>query len=139
MSHDRYLIDRLGTQIWELNDGKLNIFRGTYHEFVLRKAAAISVKSARTTLLPAKPLLRVDSKDAKRRAEAIAQVEGRIREKENDVQRLYSELQKASEKQDFNRAHRLSEQLAQVQASLDSLMADWERLAVDEPTPHPPS
>ena len=130
VSHDRYLIDRLGTQIWELNDGKLNIFRGTYHEFVLRKAAAISVKSARTTLLPSKPLLRVDSKDARRRAEAIAHVEGRIREKENDVQRLYSELQKASEKQDFNRAHRLSEQLVEVQASLDSLMADWERLAV---------
>ena len=130
VSHDRYLIDRLGTQIWELNEGKLNIFRGTYREFVLHRAAAIPLRSARTTLLPGKPLLRVDSKDAKRRAEAIAQVEGRIREKENDVQRLYSELQKASEKQDFNRAHRLSEQLAQVQAALDNLMADWEKLAV---------
>jgi excinuclease UvrABC nuclease subunit len=72
----------------------------------------------------------MDSKDAKRRAEAIARVEGRIHEKENDVQRLYRELQKASEKQEFNRAHRLSEQLAQVQAALDSLMADWEKLAV---------
>ena len=130
VSHDRFLINRLASQIWDLNQGRLTIFHGTYREFILRKPGAIPIKSARTTLLPQKPLLRVDSKDAKRKAEAIAQVEGRIREKENDVQHLYSELQRASEKQDFARAHKISEQLAQSQAALDSLMADWERLAV---------
>ena len=33
VSHDRYLIDQLATQIWELRDGKLHIFKGTYREY----------------------------------------------------------------------------------------------------------
>ena len=39
VSHDRYLIDRLATQIWELRDGKLDVFQGTYRQFILRQAA----------------------------------------------------------------------------------------------------
>ncbi len=130
VSHDRYLIDRLGTQIWELVKGKLEIFRGSYREFILRKAATSpTARAARSSMLTPKPLMRVDSREAKRRAEALAQVEERIHSRELEVQRIYSELQRASEKQDFVRAHRLSDQLAQVQADLDKYMSDWEKLA----------
>lgn len=34
VSHDRYLIDRLATQIWLLEDGALSIFNGSYQEFL---------------------------------------------------------------------------------------------------------
>ena len=34
VSHDRYLIDRLATQIWHLEDGVLRIFKGNYQEFL---------------------------------------------------------------------------------------------------------
>jgi ATP-binding cassette subfamily F protein 3 len=34
VSHDRYLIDRLATQIWHLEDGYLSIFKGSYQEFL---------------------------------------------------------------------------------------------------------
>ena len=34
ISHDRYLINQLATQIWDLRDGCLNIFDGTYQEFI---------------------------------------------------------------------------------------------------------
>ncbi|MGH2409036.1 MAG: ATP-binding cassette domain-containing protein, partial [Chloroflexota bacterium] len=30
VSHDRYLVDRLATQIWEIEDGSLRVFSGTY-------------------------------------------------------------------------------------------------------------
>ncbi|MCP5098191.1 MAG: ABC-F family ATP-binding cassette domain-containing protein [Chloroflexi bacterium] len=33
VSHDRYLIDRLATQIWELRDGRLHVFHGSYQAY----------------------------------------------------------------------------------------------------------
>lgn len=33
VSHDRYLIDRLATQIWSIENGGLSVFPGTYAEF----------------------------------------------------------------------------------------------------------
>jgi ATP-binding cassette subfamily F protein 3 len=34
VSHDRYLVDRLATQIWHLEAGDLRVFKGNYGEFV---------------------------------------------------------------------------------------------------------
>lgn len=34
VTHDRYLVDKLATQIWEIQDGLLNIFHGTYAEYL---------------------------------------------------------------------------------------------------------
>lgn len=37
VSHDRYLVDRLATQIWEIRDEHLHIFDGTYQEFLAER------------------------------------------------------------------------------------------------------
>src|SRR5258708_10010405 len=34
ISHDRYLVAQLATEIWDLRDGYLNVFAGSYHDFV---------------------------------------------------------------------------------------------------------
>ena len=83
LPHDRYLIDRLATQV------------------------------------------RLDSK----KAESLALVEGRIQEKEGEVQRLYSAIQQASEKPAFEKVRQLSDQLAETQAALEQYMEEWEKLA----------
>jgi ATP-binding cassette subfamily F protein 3 len=36
VSHDRYLVDRLATQIWAIEAGRLRVFRGRYSEFVAK-------------------------------------------------------------------------------------------------------
>ena len=33
ISHDRYLVDRLATQVWAIGDGRLQVFKGRYREF----------------------------------------------------------------------------------------------------------
>jgi ATP-binding cassette subfamily F protein 3 len=38
VSHDRYLVDRLATQIWELRDGHLHIFEGGYNDFLIARS-----------------------------------------------------------------------------------------------------
>ncbi len=129
VSHDRFLIDRLATQVWELRAGKLEIFRGTYREFVLRKAALTSPAAGRQILLAPRPMLRDNSRETRRKALELETLEGRIREQETALQRLSSDLQKAADKQSFEKMNQLSWKVAQAQAALEELMSQWEKLA----------
>jgi len=128
VSHDRYMIDRLATQIWDINEGKLTIFHGGYREWVLRRAAASSAAPQRQILLAPKPMVRDNSKETRQRTQALSQLEERIREKEIVLKRLYSELQHAGEKGGYQRINHISNQVAQTQAALDGMIAEWERL-----------
>lgn len=129
VSHDRYLIDRLATQIWELREGRLVVFRGSYREYVLRSPVATAAGSKPHTILKPKPMVRDNSRDTHRRQEELAKVEERIRQQETALQKLSRELQKAGEKRSYERVHDLSWQVSKTQAALDDLMAKWERLA----------
>ena len=46
VSHDRYLIDRLATQVWELRDGVLHVFPGTYAEMLAARERALERSQA---------------------------------------------------------------------------------------------
>jgi ATP-binding cassette subfamily F protein 3 len=48
VTHDRYLVDRLATQIWDLRAGRLRVFKGTYREFLAQDAHAISTSRSAT-------------------------------------------------------------------------------------------
>jgi ATP-binding cassette subfamily F protein 3 len=130
VSHDRYLIDRLATQIWELRDRRLHIFKGAYREFVLRRAVGASTARAAQVLLPPRPLVRDNSKETRKREQALTMLEERIREQELAIQRLSRELQKTGTNGSFEHVQGLSWQVAQAQARLDGLMEEWEKLAV---------
>jgi len=128
VSHDRYLIDRLATQIWEIKKRRLITFKGGYREYILRQAAPKPGANGHKILLSPKPMVRDNSKETKRRTLALEQLEERIREQEAAIQRLSRELEKAGQKQSFDHMQKLSWQVAQAQNTLDNLMVEWERL-----------
>ncbi|HMN60885.1 MAG TPA: ATP-binding cassette domain-containing protein, partial [Anaerolinea sp.] len=131
VSHDRYLIDRLATHIWELRDDHLQVFNGTYREFVLRRAVKPGANSkANRLILTEKPLARDNSRETRQRMQSLEMIEERIREQENAIQRLSGELQKAGVAQHHEKVHKLSWQVAQAQATLEKLMSEWDKLAV---------
>ena len=135
VSHDRYLINRLATQIWELRDGRLVVFKGTYREFLLRQATGLQADHAHQVLLPQKQVVFDNSREARRRAGALTLLEERIQAQETALQRISRELEAAGKahatgaKQAFDQMQKLGLEIAQAQAKLDSLMTEWERLA----------
>lgn len=131
VSHDRFLINRLATQIWDLDQGKLTIFRGSYREFILRKAGAASSAAPRQTILAPRPMVRDNSRATKRRELELNQLEERIRETEHTIQRLSSEMQRAAQKHGHEHVRQLSDQVVQAQAKLEEMMHQWERLVVE--------
>ncbi len=53
ISHDRYLIDALATQIWEIQPGKMTLFEGTYQDYLAAREAARQGKTTTTVAVSA--------------------------------------------------------------------------------------
>ena len=126
VSHDRYLIDQLASQIWELRGGKLNVFDGTYRQFVLQRS--ITKSKPMRMLLPPKPLVRDNSRETRRKQQTLLMLEERIRTQELAVQHISQELHQAGGSRSYENLNDLSWEYAQAQAELEKLTHEWERL-----------
>jgi ATP-binding cassette subfamily F protein 3 len=137
VSHDRYLIDALATQIWaiDMDTKTLEIFEGTYREYKgiqedeptpepVSTTAALVEETPSTQEEP-KPL----SKHEMRRIQAkIGALEGRILDIENQLENMGEQFQNLAD--DPAKIQQLGEDYAYLEAELDELMEEWEELNV---------
>ena len=132
VSHDRYLIDKLATQIWVVQDGRLRVFHGRYSEFVAAREAA--VEGSKTTAAPvaikpetaASPTL--SKNEQQRRARALEAIEAQIAGLEEKVAQAAEAMQQASERQDFGAIQEKSIEYAALEAELNTLIHEWEKM-----------
>ena len=132
VSHDRYLIERLATQIWELRDGRLHVYEGGYAAYLeARRNADAAPAGAPVDVAPRKATSRTAS-DAAQSA-ALAQTEARIGELESAMAQLNARLVKATEAQRWQEVQTLGRQYHETQAHLELLMEQWETQAQGQP------
>ncbi|HVC79309.1 MAG TPA: ABC-F family ATP-binding cassette domain-containing protein [Chloroflexota bacterium] len=131
VSHDRYLVDRLATQIWEIENGALRVFKGPFQEYLaVRAREEIAAKAAAS-------LARVEiratndrtsqtaEKETRKRVQVLASLEKRIADTEALLAQHERDLQEASEKQRVDDVRRLAEAYAATQRALDERMREW--------------
>ena len=135
VSHDRYLVSRLATQIWEVEEGHLHVFKGTYQEYIEKRQLkkqlekeATETKAAATKRATAQAA-KSSKNEQRRRAKALAELEEHIMELEAQLEELSGQLQAASEAQDFDAIQRISESYQHTQAKLEQQWSQWEELA----------
>ncbi len=143
VSHDRYLIDALATQIWEIDKHttRLRVFSGTYSQYraFMESRDDSDAVPAGQAALPVSTLQQAEtaphvSRSAKNRARAAArrrakrleEVETRVAELERELALLSEKL--ASPPPDPIEVQRLGEDYVEVQNELEALIAEWERL-----------
>lgn len=135
VSHDRFLIDRLATQIWEIKEKELVVFNGAYREYILRTAAILATDSkgrtpaARQAIGPQRPLIKADGRENRKRLETLDRLEEKIRQQEAQVQILSRKLQNDNKPLPYEKIQTLSRQYAQAEAELERLMGEWEGMA----------
>lgn len=136
VSHDRYLIEALATQIWAASPGKLEVFEGTYREYVAARQAK------ETTSVPASAPANGKSSAAAKAAaprkkhglnpyqleKRVAQIETHIHELERQLNDLTAAITHASAQGDSARVQALGTQYAQTEADLLAAMSEWEGL-----------
>ena len=134
VSHDRYLIDRLATQIWELQDGRLHITPFGYQEYlVARDQARAETDKASAEQRAAKSIDqrgdRVQRNEERRRMQQISTLEDEIHRLEQQLANIEAALVKASHDEDLDALQRLSAQYEQTQSELNEQMETWSELA----------
>jgi ATP-binding cassette subfamily F protein 3 len=137
VSHDRYLIRSLATQIWELVEGGLTVFDGPYNEYLEereREAAPAAKRAARpaeTRTSPA-PSNAKSGLSPYRRARRLEEVEAAVHALEAERDRLSAELEAASVAGDVDEVTRMGQAYAEAEQQLAALMAEWETLLSEE-------
>lgn len=134
VSHDRYLIDHLATQVWELHKSHLEIFEGTYAEMLAaRQKAAEAEKQVAAVERSGERNGYEASKQARaeerRRAKAVADAEVRVHQLEDRLLKLEEELHAATAAQDITAIQRLGLAYTETQAELDAAMVVWAEVA----------
>jgi ATP-binding cassette subfamily F protein 3 len=135
VSHDRYLIDALATQIWEVlpHEGRLEVFEGSYSEYKVRSAPL--PKPAARPELPLSEALRAAKAPAKalsknerlRREQRLAAIEREIAPLEKKMAGLAHDLE--SPPPEAGLVARMGEEYLRLQEDLDTKMREWEELA----------
>jgi ATP-binding cassette subfamily F protein 3 len=116
VSHDRYLIDQLATQIWHVDQAHLQVFKGTYSAYL--EQAPRAEKRAFSTPRPTRP----------RPSAEIAKLEAQIHSLESSLRELGQLIERAKKSADLAL---LGQQYAQTEAQLAQLMTQWADLAAE--------
>jgi ATP-binding cassette subfamily F protein 3 len=144
VSHDRYLIDALATQIWEIDEahGRLPVYKGTYSQYrewqrAERERAKVEDEQAlpktepapRPALsrpAPSRPAPSRISPDEKRRRNRLKSIEDQIAE--IDLQLAVLSRQLENPPADPAKVQKLGSDYVHLQAELDEKMKEWESL-----------
>jgi len=139
VSHDRYLIDALATQIWEVDPDQaaLCVFDGTYTEYrtareaeaeLLRQQAAAGKISAQAETQAVRSTQRPGNTNKEReRRQRLAALEAEIIEIENQIQQVGRKLENPPA--DPGQVIRLSHEYERLQQTLEQRMEEWGQLS----------
>ncbi|MCC6905429.1 MAG: ABC-F family ATP-binding cassette domain-containing protein [Anaerolineae bacterium] len=146
ITHDRYLVRNLATQIWDLHpargekNGKneMIVFAGPYEEYLSSRDGrtapppppAKKPQPARATTAPSGTLRVPMSKFE--RGKRLAQVEEQIARLEVEIVNLSGALEEASAAGQVERVTELGAAYTRTEADLEALMLQWEELLVSD-------
>jgi ATP-binding cassette, subfamily F, member 3 len=158
VSHDRYFIDKLATRVFEVGDGRVEVFPGNYEDYLWRKQGgqhvaptladvpgASSRNGSSSTSAAARsspaiaptngdgPAAAAESNTKRLNPIKRKQMEDRIHELEEEISRVESAIAHCeTDLQNFvsaEESQRQSQELDQHKASHAALMKEWEEFA----------
>jgi ATP-binding cassette subfamily F protein 3 len=131
VSHDRYLIDALATQIWEIDEDKgiLRTFKGSYsqyHQQLEAERMAEKESGSNKSPLNETPKKSIVSTEERRKQKRVKEVERLIDALEAELATLAHRLENPP--QDSAKVQKLGNEYVRVQKELELLMDEWGEL-----------
>ncbi len=127
VSHDRYFIEKFATRIWELRDGSITDFRGSYREFIQwRERQAVFQQADKQREKEKVQEKQPKPPKPKNTAKAMAKLEKDIAKLEAQI----AELDKLAEEHatDYQKLMEISEEKESLELELMELYERWEAL-----------
>ena len=136
VSHDRYFIDKLATRIFEIADGRVEVYPGNYEDYLWRKNAIAAAPTQIEEPAAEAPAAAVETPEARpKRLNPILlrQLQQRREGAETQIAKLEAEIAGyEAALADFRSAGetiRLSDRLARRRADLSALLKEWEEVS----------
>ena len=137
VSHDRYLIDALATQIWELAPGELSITDGGYQEYLRARNRGQKKDAGENGDRAARANVKRPAAYAEKRyglspfelAKRTAELEAKIAELEAQLSDISIRLDKASLAGDAAKVRVLGESYSRAEKELEAALEEWGKLA----------
>jgi ATP-binding cassette, subfamily F, member 3 len=137
VSHDRYLIDKLATQIWEVDAklGQLCVFQGTYSEYrAMQQAEMVARNAAPAAAVPTHPNVPRprqnpnpgSSNQVRQRHRRLQEIEAEISEMEEQVAAISRQLENPPA--DPEKVQFLGQEYVRLQSLLDERLEEWTQL-----------
>ena len=136
VSHDRYLVDALATQIWEINpdESQMTTFNGTYSQMKAeREKEAMRLAAQQSPVIQAQGLTNearkaqnAKSKEERRKMSQLQELENTIAELEAKLSNLGMQLESPFVKP--AEAAKLGTEYERVQREMDEKLGEWERM-----------
>jgi ATP-binding cassette subfamily F protein 3 len=146
VSHDRYFIDKLATRIFEIGDGRIEVFPGNYEDYLWRKEGkagaapdgTLAEQSVSTTTIPDEPLNQngvppqAEARPKRLNPIKLRQMKDRLQELEEEIARLEGAIAATETAlQNFvsvEETRTQTELLERSKSDLEHAMAEWEEL-----------
>jgi len=137
VTHDRYLVDHLATQVWELEGARLRVHSGGYQSYLAQREreTAAAKESAAATRKEAKQSRQPENgrtlskNEQRKRAEAIARIEADIHALETRLETLTKAMETAAQSESFDKIQAISLEYAAAEVTLEELLEKWETMA----------
>ena len=136
VSHDRYFINRVATQVLELSEEGSTLYLGDYDYYLEKKAELEALAAAQAEAVPAASMEEVTSNDyhlQKQNQKELRKITHRIEQLEAEMEELDQKIQAITESMHSTND---AEDLVQLQSNLDQLtiqqeavMEEWAELA----------
>jgi ATP-binding cassette subfamily F protein 3 len=133
VTHDRYLVDALATQIWEIDpdESQMTTFNGTYSQMKeeREKEAAREIENngrGGSRSAPTKKSNSSSTKEERRRIAQLQELENAIAELEATLANLGTQLESPFVKPD--EVGKLGIEYERVQKEMDAKLNEWERM-----------
>ncbi|MBX6342090.1 MAG: ABC-F family ATP-binding cassette domain-containing protein, partial [Thermomicrobiaceae bacterium] len=145
VSHDRYLIDRIATRVWVVENGRVRTYLGNYSDYLRQRERERAKADASPPPAPrraepdghgpneppsagASAAPRMSDRDRRRLQQELSAAEREIGRLEQRLNELSDDLAVATIDQDVEAIARLGREYEEAQALLDAAYARWEEI-----------
>ena len=136
VTHDRYLVDALATQIWEIDpdESHLTMFNGTYSQMKEERrkeeerkvTQQVEKTDIRNSNIESRRAKSKETKDERRRVAQLQELENTIAELEATLANLSAQLESPFVKP--AEAAKLGTEYERVQKEMDAKLGEWEKM-----------
>jgi ATP-binding cassette subfamily F protein 3 len=130
VSHDRYLINALATQVWAIEGDRVHVYKGDYQEYLAQRqkeqaAAREQAEEEKRADRQRRQEEHARAREHQETGRTLQDVEDDIATLERQIKRLGEALVEASTEQDLDRAQALGVEYSQVESELEDRIAEW--------------